>query len=314
MSTISYERNGRDQLHLSNPLAAPFKAAVDAARDEAKNAWATFEKAREEAVKADPDLKNEEALSRLDTLYGEYTALAGKAEAAEERWLRALGETGQPDRPTGKAHGPSKVAESILDRVDAKARVQPAGAVIAPDLLDLIVDESLRDRSVLALYSRRSTTGDEIRYLQSGSRRTLAVGDAEEASRRTAYDKCPRLRCSARHARSRQPSEQYRQLRRSGRKSAPHCSQRGTRAALRPASRQARAITRASLTGTRETLSTKFDPILRANATPVKGSWGRATWTFGPPPPVAGEGLAQPMYLVDIRLARVDTDLLQERH
>jgi HK97 family phage major capsid protein len=45
--------------------------------------------------------------------------------------------------------------------------VSPAGAILAPDLLELIVDEALRARSVLALYTRQTTTGDELRYLQS---------------------------------------------------------------------------------------------------------------------------------------------------
>ena len=50
----------------------------------------------------------------------------------------------------------------ITDVLDAKALVSPAGAVLAPDVLDLIVSRARRPHSILALLTQMQTDGSRI--------------------------------------------------------------------------------------------------------------------------------------------------------
>ena len=77
----------------------------------------------------------------LDELHLEYEEKAEAMSAAETAWLARLGST--------KEHGPRPTQgfpcsgpegrDAITDLLDAKALVSPAGAVLVPDVLDLIV-------------------------------------------------------------------------------------------------------------------------------------------------------------------------------
>ena len=85
--------------------------------------------------------------------------------AAETAWLASLKSKGtglvrHKDSP-GRSR---KVADAITDLLDAKAW-SPAGAVLVPDVLDLIVSKARRPHSILALLTQMQTDGDEVRYI-----------------------------------------------------------------------------------------------------------------------------------------------------
>ena len=63
--------------------------------------------------------------------------------------------------------------------------VSPAGAVLVPDVLDLIVSKARRPHSILALLTQMQTDGDEVRYVAATTETPAAAPVAAGAVKPT---------------------------------------------------------------------------------------------------------------------------------
>ena len=142
---------------------------LDAKRKRTAEAWMAFEKRRDQLTKQEAQPTDQEA-SELQGLHATYQAAANAEDEAVNNWLDAIdgngnGKTGTfiRHKRTGRAGG--AVSKAVIDALDAKTLVAPQGAVIAPDVLELIVSKTRRPHSVLGLVGQARTEGDEIRFL-----------------------------------------------------------------------------------------------------------------------------------------------------
>ena len=152
-------------------VAVDARERLDETRAEAAKAWKAFADRRDELQAQEDDPTSEEVV-QLDELHDEDEQASEASKAAEDAWLRSIESSVQP---RGKTEGRRKFSKSLLTALDnGKALVSPTGAVIAPQVLDVIVGVAHRQRSLLSLLTVLATTGDEVRYLQATTE-TLAA-------------------------------------------------------------------------------------------------------------------------------------------